>query len=581
MPRRLPARRPVFALDAQGYFTRQGRTIIPVGANYWPASCGVEMWQAWPEHEIQADLDLVASLGLNCVRFFLRWQDFEPAPGVYDHRMFDRLHRLLAWHRERKLLAHPSLFVGWMSGGIFWPEWHAGRNVFADPTLRRRAFAFAHKSAAICADFPETVLAMDHGNELCCLPDCQTASPADVMSWCGEVSAAIKRAFPDALVVSGNEQAQVNADRGWRFDRQAGCDFYSMHAYPFPGWHTLSFDGMADPLGQSLLPFYTKCARAFGPVLVQEFGTLLTAGRKQCDAYLRAILPACQAAGANGFLWWCLRDISAPGHPYNKNAFEALLGLVDEHGRVKPALSFFPAFARELSRRGPVPPRPSGVGLLWPEEYYHRDNPSNPGNVPEDLSRQLAIANFCLDSLQCSPRIVRQADLATTPELHTVVIAGAKLTANEAAALVPWVHAGGRLIWHGPDALTWGPDVIRLVGATPVDFCAPSAQGVRVFGQRWDLQVFPRDVFLEVAPGSATIIARDDRQRPVLLSNQLGAGRVITCLALPESQFARESSAQTARSRWLDWYRGVLRLSRLKVQSRPRRVRPRSGRGAP
>ncbi len=115
---------PVFALDEQGYFTRHGQRVVPVGVNYWPGSCGVEMWPAWPEREIQRDLNLVTKLGLNCVRFFRRWQDFEPVPRRYDRRMFARLGKLLEWHKARGLLAHPSLFVGWMSGGIFWPKWH-------------------------------------------------------------------------------------------------------------------------------------------------------------------------------------------------------------------------------------------------------------------------------------------------------------------------------------------------------------------------------------------------------------------------------------------------------------------------
>ncbi len=551
---------PVFALDQAGYFTRHGKRVIPVGANYWPGSCGAEMWQAWPEKEIQADLDLVVKLGLNCVRFFLRWQDFEPAPGRYDRRMFARLQQMLLWHEERQLLAHPSLFVGWMSGGIFWPVWHRGRNVYADLELRRRAFAFAHKSAAICAGFPETALAVDHGNELCCLPECLTATPADVASWCAGVSGAIRRGFPGALIVSGNEQNQVNADTGWRLGAQAGCDFYSMHAYPFPGWHTLPFDGMTDPLAQSLLPFYVKCARAFGPVMVQEFGTLLTGGEKQCDGYLRTVLPACREAGANGYLWWCLRDITARTHPYNKNAFEASLGLVDAKGRVKPALRYFLEFARSLAGNSLPSASAPPIGLLWPEEYYPRDNPANPGNLPSELSRQMALAHFTLGTLGSGPKIVRGRDLRPGLVPARVLIAGAKITAAEVLALTPWVEAGGQLIWHGVDALTWGPETTRLVGAMPVDFCAPTALGVRAFGRIWDLHEFPRGIFLETLPREATVVARDDRKRPLILVHHIGRGCVVTCLASPEVGFAKQSDSAATRAQWKQWYRGMLNL---------------------
>ena len=71
-------------LNTDGYFSLDGKRFVPVGVNYWPGSCGVEMWRRWPEAEIQHDLEVLRSLGLNSIRFFLRWQDFEPDPGEYE-----------------------------------------------------------------------------------------------------------------------------------------------------------------------------------------------------------------------------------------------------------------------------------------------------------------------------------------------------------------------------------------------------------------------------------------------------------------------------------------------------------------
>ena len=44
---------PGLVLDPNGYFVRGGARFVPVGVNYWPASCGVELWQRWPEGERQ------------------------------------------------------------------------------------------------------------------------------------------------------------------------------------------------------------------------------------------------------------------------------------------------------------------------------------------------------------------------------------------------------------------------------------------------------------------------------------------------------------------------------------------------
>ncbi len=550
---------PVFKLTPDGYFARGAKRVAPVGVNYWPASCGVELWHAWPAREIQHDLDVVRGLGLNCVRFFLRWQDFEPRPGRYERVMFRRLAQLLGWCRERGLLAHPSLFVGWMSGGIFWPEWKRGRNLFADALVRRRAFAFAAEAARVCARFRECVLAIDQGNEICCLPECLDAPPDAIASWCDGVNAAIRRAFPGALIVSGNEQMQVTADTGWRLGAQPGCDFFSMHTYPNSVWHSLRFDGMTDPLAQSLLPFYVKCARAFGPVLAQEFGTLFTSGRG-CDDYLRAMLPATWAAGANGFLWWCLRDIAATCHPYEKNAFEGGMGLVGARGRVKPALRYFLEFAKTLSAR-PAPRRDEGdVALYWPQHYYARDNRSNPGNEPRSLSRRLIVAHFALSELGHRVGIARGDQPLAKISARTIVVTGAALTASEVAALSAWVRDGGRLVWHGVDATTFGRDASALIGAEPTDFLAPRAEGVKAFGAMWDFRAFARDVFVGVQPRTARVVGTDRARRPVVLAHRFGRGQVVTCLAQPDDTFANESEDRVARTRWRRWYRGMLTL---------------------
>lgn len=549
--------KPLFTLDAEGYFTRAGRRLFPYGVNYWPGSCGVEMWRTWPVEEIRNDLRTMQTLGMNCVRFFVRWQDFEPASGKYRALSFRRLAQFLGWCREFGLVTQPSLFVGWMSGGIFWPEWKAEKNLFADPELRRRSMRFAEKVAQVCARHEDVVLAVDLGNEICCLPDCMAARPVEVESWCAGVTAAVRRAFPTTLIIAGNEQAQVTADTGWRFGRQPGSDLYSMHTYPMSPWHSLAFDGMTDPLGQSLFPFYLKCARAFGPVMMQEFGTIFTTGTC-CDTYLRAMLPAAWEAGANGFLWWSLRDFTARGHPYNKNAFEGPLGVAGEDDLLKPVLRYFGEFAASLPQRA-VPPVDQGeIALYWPANYYHRDEPLNPGNEPRTLSRRMAIAHFTLTQLGHRVGIVRGDLPLKNCRARTIVIAGAQLTAVEVEALAHWVKAGGQLIWHGVDVTTWGTAMNSLLGADAADIRAPRARGVRAFGALWHFAEFPRDVMVDVVVRQASVLASDDRGRAIVLRNRCGRGVVVACVAQPDDQFAAESAELVERPRWLRWYRGML-----------------------
>ncbi|MGI5915024.1 MAG: cellulase family glycosylhydrolase [Anaerolineae bacterium] len=542
-----------------GYFYRNGERFIPVGVNYWPASCGIEMWPRWPADEIRHDLDVIKRLSLNCLRFFLRWQDFEPEPGVYDATMFERLEQMLSWCAERGLYAQPSLFVGWMSGGTFWPAWREGRNVFADPFMVERAVAFAAKAASVIAPFYPHLAGVDQGNELCCLADSRQAPPDAVIHWCGAVSAAIRSAYPQALIVSGNEQGQINSDSGWQLGNQPGTDFYSMHGYPVPSWHNISFDGMTDPLCQSLLPFYTRIARAYGPVMLQEFGTIITFGAAQQDAYLRAILPACWDSGANGFLWWCLRDIHASIHPYVKNNFESTLGLIDAQDRVKPGLEYYLEFARSLPQR-PAPTVPEdAVGVYIPRHYYLRDRQENPGNDPAILSRRLIIANYMLQQLGHPVRVVR-GDRPLPDDVRCIVVPGAMLDAVEAKAMIDWVDAGGRLVWHGPDPVNWGHTYIRLLGARPVDYRASRPMQVEAFGRNWSYDRYPRNMRVQIEPDIARVIADDQDGLPAILCHSLGRGVVAYTLPVVEDAMAATSDRRDLRPLWLDWYRGMLEL---------------------
>jgi hypothetical protein len=548
---------PGLILDEKGYFSLAGRRVVPIGVNYWPASCGVEMWPRWPAAEIQHDLDVIQSLGLNTIRFFLRWQDFEPEAGQYDPAMFERLEQILGWCSQREIFAQPSLFVGWMSGGIFHPPWREGRNLFADPFMVERATVFAQKAAAVIAPFHAHLLGIDLGNELDCLPDSQEAPPGTIIHWCRTISQAIRSEYPACLIVSGTSENPSAGDSGWRLGQQPGTDFYSVHGYPVPGWHPVDFDGMTDPFCQSFLPIYTKLTRAFGPVLVQEFGTLVTFGEQQQDPYLRAVLPASWEAGANGFLWWCLRDITARVHPYVKGRVESTLGLVDGQDHVKPGLEYVVEFARSLPDRATPDTARGDVGLYFPRHFYLRENPLNPGNVPHQLCRWLLVAHFLLEQLGHTVRIVR-GDQPLDSTLHTMVIPGARLGSDEAEALEAWVSAGNKLIWHGQDSHSWGQEYIRLLGARPVDYRPARPVEVTAFGDAWTFAGYPRGIRVEVVPETATIIARDEQHLPLVLTNRVGQGVINYALPLVEEAIASVAGDRGLRDRWQAWYRHMM-----------------------
>ena len=94
-----------------------------LGINYWPRRSAMHMWQRFDPGEIADDFARIAELGLDSVRFFLRWSDFQPEPQHMDRTMLARLERVMELIAVHGLRAMPTLFCGHMSGVNWLPTW--------------------------------------------------------------------------------------------------------------------------------------------------------------------------------------------------------------------------------------------------------------------------------------------------------------------------------------------------------------------------------------------------------------------------------------------------------------------------
>lgn len=556
-----PDANPCFSLDPEGYFRdRSGKRLFAVGVNYWPASSGLRMWESWDEAAIAADLDLVRRLGFNTVRFFLRWQDFEPEAGVYSQRQFDRLDWLLAQFARRGLLAQPSLFVGWMSGGIFWPEWKQGKNVFSDAFMVERAEAFARRAARIFARHRTSVLAVDLGNEMACLPDAKSSTYEEIAAWCSRLTGAIKDEFPGVLTVSGCDMGQVTNDSPWAFDNQPGTDFYSIHAYPVSNWASVPVGGLDDPLSRRLFAFYCAYSRAYGPTLFQEFGTILTLGDEVQRDYLAEALPAVAAAGVNGMLWWCLHDIHSLEHPYLLGEMEQNLGLVDAEGRVKPPLADAVRQLRAWAADPDTLPRPAATDLaLYVPDAIHSQAPyylrhPNPQSL---LGRRYLIAWHLAWEAGLAPAIVRSSSLPV-PGSVPLLFAGSSLLPSERERLLGWVRAGGQLVVHGLSGRNWGAAHSAFFGARCVNYTLNAPRVVSYAGASWTFPAPSDDNSYVIEPVTATVLARDQSGHPVVLCQTHGEGQITYALVSPEDAAAHDRArALSAGDRWRAWFHSL------------------------
>ena len=97
-----------------------------LGVNYWPARTAMGWWSDFDRTEVAADFARIAASGLDSIRLFLTWADFQPAPTEVDPRMLDRLIAVADLAAGAGVALVPTLFTGHMSGVNWIPAWALG-----------------------------------------------------------------------------------------------------------------------------------------------------------------------------------------------------------------------------------------------------------------------------------------------------------------------------------------------------------------------------------------------------------------------------------------------------------------------
>ncbi len=315
-------------LQTDGFFHEDGRCWLPVGFNYWPPESGTDCWMDahWSIAPFRRDFREMAAQGFNCVRFFLRWPEFQKTEDTVEAVALARLAEVGAEARAAGLHLIPTLFVGFMSGGLYpppfvhprnsaspeaWPpldearaEYRTGRNLFTDEGCIRAAELLAEHAARALAP-SGTVLAYDLSNEInvwCnSLPSLTTAQ---AVAWQRRMVAAIRRGHPGALVMNGTNHTGIIAEMPWdvRAQSRVPLDLLSMHVYPVRTWNPLRFSSLACYEADTLAPIHVAMARVYGPVMLQEFGVALPVSGQRARDYLFLSTVGCFLEGSNGFL---------------------------------------------------------------------------------------------------------------------------------------------------------------------------------------------------------------------------------------------------------------------------------------
>jgi endo-1,4-beta-mannosidase len=335
-------------------------------------------WSTFDLAEVEADFARIAASGLDSVRVFLSWEDFQPAPGQVDREMLARLIGVADLAAGLGLALIPTLFTGHMSGVNWIPPWALGgsdgdrrfrvvsggnvvqrglRNWYSDPAVGDAQVLLAAGAAAALAGH-EAVWAWDLGNENsnCVIPPNRSSARA----WLARLSSAIRNADETALVTVGLHMEDVEENRQLGpWEASQACDLLSMHGYPiYARWA----DG---PTDDELLPFLARVTHWLGDgrdVLFSEFG-LPTYHRgapheqsvgaaplveeEVAATYTTAALEGLRRAGCLGAFLWCYSDYDPAlweNPPFDLAPHERSFGLWRVDGSPKPAVAAIAAF---------------------------------------------------------------------------------------------------------------------------------------------------------------------------------------------------------------------------------------------
>lgn len=347
-------------------------------------------WSDFDRPEVAADFARIAASGLDSVRIFLTWADFQPAPNQVDRRMLDRLIAVADLAAGTGMALIPTLFTGHMSGVNWLPVWALGgsdrderfrvvsnrrvtgsglRNWYSDPLIARAHALLATEAAGALAGH-DAVWMWDLGNESsnCVIPPTRSSA----REWLRQIVSAIRTADPEARVTVGLHMEDLENDR-MLGPREASevCDVLSMHGYPiYARWA----DG---PTDERLLPFLAHVTRWLAggrDLLFAEFGlptfrrgdpvgdalSLRNASslveEQAAAAYTERALAALQRAGCVGAMLWCYSDYESAiweEPPLDLAVHERSFGLWRADGSAKPSVAVVEAFAGARRLAGP------------------------------------------------------------------------------------------------------------------------------------------------------------------------------------------------------------------------------------
>lgn len=357
-----------------------------VGCNYWASHAGTAMWSDWQPQVVDADLAQLAREGLQVLRVFPLWPDFQPLSQLYGgtgspvelrfgetplpateagragvaEEMIERFRLLADRASAHGLQLIVGLVTGWMSGRLFVPPAFERLNVLTNPRAVMWEVRLVRFLVRTFKDH-SSILAWDLGNECNCMAP---ATREEAWIWTHAITSAIRQEDVERPIVSGMHSLAPSQGAAWRMQDQAELtDVLTTHPYPIFTPHCDQ-----DPINTLRNGLHATAETRYyadvggAPGLAEEVGTLgpFVCSEDVAADYVRMILPSLWAHDCHGLLWWCAYDQKHLSRaPYDWDPYERELGLIRENREPKPVLREIGAFRARIEALGldHLPPR--------------------------------------------------------------------------------------------------------------------------------------------------------------------------------------------------------------------------------
>ena len=524
---------------------RSGRSVYPIGVNYWPRRTAVEMWSKWDPEGIAKDLQEMRSLGLNTVRFFLRTEEFADADGNVKPTALEKLDAFLNLCREYKLYALPSFFVGHMSGMNFPIPWEQGRDFYSDPDVLACSRRFVQAIVSRYQD-EDVILGWLLSNEI--TNHAGKRETHIMLNWMREMRAAIREIDQQRPIAPGDGGDDLKGE-GLGYpelllqdieELNKGEDFVSLHHY----YGIYYGDGETLRFSHAPAAMVRLCDIGL-PVLMEEFGvsTALWSEQVQAD-YFRVLLFSSWAVGAAGALAWCWSDFCTTSlPPYTHHPHELFFGITHADGSRKPAAEEISRFAHLMQKIDATSwsPAPSQAAILVPQIFYV-NYPFR--RVDRARLREILLETYTLVRMAGFDAIFVREQTPLPEGVRLLLVPWADLLSPTWERLRHWVEQGG-VLWAGfSNAI---PNLEKLFGVQ-VDNPQPVSQNSVFFkmvepfgkfhvGDRIELPT-GKVPHLPITVTTARTLATDSAGRPAITVNSSGKGEAYFCSRPVEAMLA-------------------------------------------